>query len=49
EQLAPGGRLVIPVGPAGQQELLRVTRTPDGLQRELLGSVSFVPLVEGMG
>lgn len=49
EQLAPGGRLVIPVGPAGQQELLRVTRTPEGLQREPLTSVSFVPLVEGMG
>ncbi len=49
EQLAPGGRLVIPVGPAGQQDLLRVTRTPDGLQRELLSQVSFVPLVEGMG
>lgn len=49
EQLAPGGRLVIPVGPAGQQDLLRVTRTPDGMQRELLSQVSFVPLVEGMG
>lgn len=49
EQLAPGGRLVIPVGPSGQQDLLRVTRTPDGLQRELLSQVSFVPLVEGMG
>lgn len=49
EQLAMGGRLVIPVGPAGQQDLLRVTRTPDGLQRELLTQVSFVPLVEGMG
>lgn len=49
EQLAPGGRLVIPVGPAGQQDLLRVTRTPEGLQRELLCQVSFVPLVEGMG
>ncbi len=49
EQLALGGRLVIPVGPAGQQDLLRVTRTPDGLQRELLTQVSFVPLVEGMG
>jgi protein-L-isoaspartate(D-aspartate) O-methyltransferase len=49
EQLAPGGRLVIPVGPPGQQELLRVTRTPDGLKRELLSQVSFVPLVEGMG
>ena len=49
EQLAPGGRLVIPVGPSGQQDLLRVTRTPDGMKRELLSQVSFVPLVEGMG
>lgn len=47
EQLAPGGRLVIPVGPAGQQELVRVTRGEDGLQREVLGRVSFVPLLGG--
>ena len=40
---------MIPVGPPGQQELLRVTRTPDGMKRELLSQVSFVPLVEGMG
>lgn len=47
EQLAPGGRLVIPVGPAGQQELVRVTRGEDGFQREVLGRVSFVPLLGG--
>lgn len=47
EQLAPGGRLVIPVGPAGNQELVRITRTASGTEREHLCWVSFVPLVEG--
>lgn len=49
EQLAPGGRLVIPVGPAGSQELLRITRTETGIEREHLCWVTFVPLVEGKG
>lgn len=49
EQLALGGRLVIPVGPAGRQELLRITRTETGLEREALCQVSFVPLLEGTG
>ncbi len=48
-QLALGGRLVIPVGPAGQQELLRITRTAAGVEREQLSHVSFVPLVGGKG
>jgi len=47
EQLAPGGRLVIPVGPAGSQELLRITRTATGYERERLCWVTFVPLLEG--
>lgn len=46
-QLAVGGRLVIPVGPSGNQELVRLTRTPDGFDREHLCWVSFVPLLEG--
>ncbi len=49
EQLSEGGRLVIPVGPAGQQDLVRYTRTADGIEREQLSRVSFVPLVEGTG
>ncbi len=49
EQLSEGGRLVMPVGPAGQQDLVRITRTADGLAREQLSRVSFVPLVEGTG
>jgi protein-L-isoaspartate(D-aspartate) O-methyltransferase len=47
EQLAPGGRLVIPVGPTGSQELLRITRTETGTEREHLSWVTFVPLLEG--
>ena len=47
EQLSPGGRLIIPVGPAGRQELLRITRREDHYEQVSLGAVSFVPLVKG--
>jgi len=50
-QLAVGGRLVIPVGPArGEQRLMRITRSaPDRLEREDLGEVQFVALVGAEG
>lgn len=44
-QLVDGGRLIIPVGPRGEQELLRVRRNGDALVRENLGGVRFVPLI----
>jgi protein-L-isoaspartate(D-aspartate) O-methyltransferase len=48
EQLADGGRLVIPVGREfGDQELLRLTRRGDEVRREMLLPVRFVPLVAG--
>jgi protein-L-isoaspartate(D-aspartate) O-methyltransferase len=47
-QLAPGGRLIIPVGPRnGVQTLARITRRNDHYEQESLGLVSFVPLVKG--
>ncbi len=51
EQLAPLGRLVIPVGPTQHlQELVRVRRLADGrLQHEDLCSVRFVPLIGEQG
>lgn len=49
DQLDLGGRLVIPVGAQGEQQLLALTRTEDGLEEEILGRVSFVPLVTGVG
>jgi len=47
EQLAPGGRIVIPVGPdVRDQRLLRVTKQSDGsTDTEDLGGVRFVPLI----
>ena len=49
EQLAPGGVLVAPVGPKGQQILMRLRLRDDGeLASENLGAVSFVPLLGGL-
>jgi protein-L-isoaspartate(D-aspartate) O-methyltransferase len=51
EQLAVGGRLVIPIGPTPrEQRLVRVTRAGlDGYEREDLGGVRFVPLIGEAG
>jgi protein-L-isoaspartate(D-aspartate) O-methyltransferase len=46
-QLAPGGRLVIPIGPPGRQDLLAVTRQDGHYDEVSLGPASFVPLVRG--
>ncbi|MCC7474478.1 MAG: protein-L-isoaspartate(D-aspartate) O-methyltransferase [Pirellulales bacterium] len=45
EQLAVGGRLIIPVGPPSQQQMYRVTRQGEHFERESLGSFGFVPLL----
>lgn len=47
QQLAIGGRLVMPVGPQGVQELVLLTRTADGIERQVLDKVSFVPMLGG--
>lgn len=47
DQLAEGGILVIPVGSATEQVLLRIEKTPQGIRQQHLMSVRFVPLVEG--
>lgn len=49
EQLKQGGRLVIPVGTRGVQQLCVITRTLEGYEREDFESVSFVPLISGEG
>lgn len=50
EQLAIGGRMIIPVGPPGCQELLLITRDDHGqLQQACLERVVFVELVGKYG
>lgn len=52
EQLAPGGRLVIPVGGENAQNLYQIRKKADGsLARKILERVVFVPLLgeEGTG
>ena len=45
DQLADGGRLMIPVGPPAHQEMVRLTRRGNDFIRENLGGFGFVPLV----
>jgi protein-L-isoaspartate(D-aspartate) O-methyltransferase len=46
-QLAPGGRIVMPIGePGWVQQLIKATRRADGtVERQNLGDVRFVPLI----
>jgi protein-L-isoaspartate(D-aspartate) O-methyltransferase len=49
QQLARTGRMVIPIGTAGQQRLARVTRVGTGTKIEDCGTAEFVPLVGKFG
>jgi protein-L-isoaspartate(D-aspartate) O-methyltransferase len=47
EQLAPGGRIVLPLGGRRGQRLVRIARTADGPVETASLACRFVPLVEG--
>lgn len=47
DQLAPGGRLVIPVGAGEVQQLMLIVREEHGFARRVIGNVRFVPLLNG--
>lgn len=47
EQLAPGGRLVMPVG-THEQVLVVIDRTPEGYRERRAEAVRFVPLLPGV-
>jgi protein-L-isoaspartate(D-aspartate) O-methyltransferase len=50
EQLAMGGRIVMPIGPSRtHQSMMRFTKLPGLLQSENLGGFLFVPLVGRFG
>jgi len=46
KQLKESGRLIVPVGGTSSQNLMRITRTKDGIKKEDLLSVRFVPMVK---
>jgi protein-L-isoaspartate(D-aspartate) O-methyltransferase len=46
EQLALGGRMIVPIGSSRDvQKLQLITRTPECFQQKTLESVTFVPLI----
>lgn len=47
QQLRPGGRMIIPIGGKGAQELQCITRTAEAFEVETLNLVSFVPMLGG--
>jgi protein-L-isoaspartate(D-aspartate) O-methyltransferase len=49
EQLAEGGRMVIPVGEAGEQELVLLRKREGTIHREKIIPVRFVPMMSDSG
>jgi protein-L-isoaspartate(D-aspartate) O-methyltransferase len=49
DQLAEGGRLLVPVGSKEEQQLLLITREGTTFNRETLTPVRFVPLLGDHG
>ena len=47
DQLAPDGRLILPVG-GRRQQLMMVTSTTDGFVEEIIEEVNFVPMLQGV-
>ncbi len=47
DQLAPGGRLILPVG-GRRQQLMMVTASPEGFVEEIVEEVNFVPMIQGV-
>lgn len=48
DQLAAGGRLVLPLGQRQKQRLTVLRRVDDGLEQQALTEVNFVPLLTGV-
>jgi len=49
EQLAPGGRMLIPIGDRKEQKLLLYRRTENGVETEEITRCTFVPLIGRFG
>jgi protein-L-isoaspartate(D-aspartate) O-methyltransferase len=48
-QLAPGGRMLIPIGDLAEQKLTLVRKTDDGIEQSDVANVTFVPLIGRFG
>jgi protein-L-isoaspartate(D-aspartate) O-methyltransferase len=48
EQLAVGGRLVIPVGDDSSQDLVLIEKTEQGIKRQVIEPAFFVPFKSGV-
>lgn len=44
EQLREGGRMIIPIGPIGEQELVLLRKTGNGIEQTAVLPVRFVPM-----
>ncbi len=49
DQLAPGGRMLIPIGDRIEQKLTLVRKTDSGIEKEDVANVTFVPLIGRFG
>ncbi|HEY7182387.1 MAG TPA: protein-L-isoaspartate(D-aspartate) O-methyltransferase, partial [Blastocatellia bacterium] len=49
DQLAVGGRLILPIGTETEQRLVRITRSPEGIITEDFGPCQFVKLIGRYG
>ncbi|MCB9799285.1 MAG: protein-L-isoaspartate(D-aspartate) O-methyltransferase [Candidatus Omnitrophica bacterium] len=46
DQLKPGGRMIVPVGESGNQQLVLLEKTANGILKEKKMAVRFVPMVK---
>jgi protein-L-isoaspartate(D-aspartate) O-methyltransferase len=49
DQLAAGGRMIVPVGNQHSQDLIKITKDKDGIHRSNLGGCRFVKLIGVQG
>ena len=47
DQLILGGRLISPIGDKNHQQLVLITKTTSGFEKQILDDVSFVPMLNG--
>lgn len=49
DQLAVGGRMIVPVGNQHSQDLIKITKDEDGIHKSNLGGCRFVKLIGAQG